>query len=223
MRRAQAAAKLPGVAQGADRRRAGARSSAGRADSGTAGGAGAGLPTCWPPPPRWARTSCRGWPHCSTCSRSATLPMWSDADTLIRPIVRRQRHGHGAVVGRGVGDHGRAASFDPVATRAAALDRGGEPARLLGVALRSAELFRSERPELTAARVVISGGRGMQAATTLSFGTIADSLVPRWVLHAPRWMPVSCQRLPGGAAPGRSWPRSSISLSEYRPRSAASC
>ncbi len=58
----------------------------------------------------------------------------------------------------------RAASFDPVgvdggsaATETVAVGEVPELSKFI-----SAELSKSERPELTAARVVISGGRGMQ-------------------------------------------------------------
>jgi electron transfer flavoprotein alpha subunit len=73
----------------------------------------------------------------------------------------------------------RAASFDPVP------DAGGsaaiEPAPPVVSAeisrFVSAELSRSERPELTAARVVISGGRGMQAGENFRLlDPIADKL-----------------------------------------------
>jgi electron transfer flavoprotein alpha subunit len=73
----------------------------------------------------------------------------------------------------------RAASFDPVAAE-------GGSASIEAVALGempgiskfiSAELSKSERPELTAARVVISGGRGMQNGDNFSLlEPIADKL-----------------------------------------------
>jgi electron transfer flavoprotein alpha subunit len=58
----------------------------------------------------------------------------------------------------------RAASFDPVATEGGAATIEAVAAAPASGASRfvSAELSKSERPELTAARVVISGGRGMQ-------------------------------------------------------------
>jgi electron transfer flavoprotein alpha subunit len=58
----------------------------------------------------------------------------------------------------------RAASFDPVAAEGGDAAIEDAPAVELPTMSRfiSAELSRSERPELTAARVVISGGRGMQ-------------------------------------------------------------
>jgi electron transfer flavoprotein alpha subunit len=87
-----------------------------------------------------------------------------DADTFVRPIyagnalatVRSSDATKVITV--------RAASFDPVAAEggnapietAPAID-APTPSRFV-----SAELSKSERPELTAARVVISGGRGMQ-------------------------------------------------------------
>ena len=73
----------------------------------------------------------------------------------------------------------RAASFDPVAAEggSAPVERApGAPtpdnSRFVG-----AELSKSERPELTAARVVISGGRGMQAGDNFKLlDKIADRL-----------------------------------------------
>jgi electron transfer flavoprotein alpha subunit len=58
----------------------------------------------------------------------------------------------------------RAASFDPVpSTGGAATIEDVADAGDTGISrFVSAELSKSERPELTAARVVISGGRGMQ-------------------------------------------------------------
>jgi electron transfer flavoprotein alpha subunit len=73
----------------------------------------------------------------------------------------------------------RAASFDPVAAEGGAavvenvsVAEAGTSSRFLG-----AELSKSERPELTAARVVISGGRGMQAGENFRLlEPIADKL-----------------------------------------------
>ncbi len=73
----------------------------------------------------------------------------------------------------------RAANFEPVAETggaaaivAAALPALPAPARFLG-----AELSRSERPELTSARVVISGGRGMQKGENFALlEPVADKL-----------------------------------------------
>jgi electron transfer flavoprotein alpha subunit len=73
----------------------------------------------------------------------------------------------------------RAASFDPVAA-----EGGSAPIEAVSLPdlpsvsrFVSAELSKSERPELTAARVVISGGRGMQAGDNFKLlEPIADSL-----------------------------------------------
>ena len=73
----------------------------------------------------------------------------------------------------------RAASFDPVPA-----DGGGASIETVAAAafpeisrFVSAELSKSERPELTAARVVISGGRGMQSGDNFHLvETIADKL-----------------------------------------------
>jgi electron transfer flavoprotein alpha subunit len=73
----------------------------------------------------------------------------------------------------------RAASFDPVATEGGSAPVEAAPAVELPTMSRfvSAELSRSERPELTAARVVISGGRGMQSGANFALiEPIADRL-----------------------------------------------
>jgi electron transfer flavoprotein alpha subunit len=73
----------------------------------------------------------------------------------------------------------RAASFDPVASDGGAASIEAAPAAgNAGLSkFVSAELSKSERPELTAARVVISGGRGMQAGDNFKLlEPIADAL-----------------------------------------------
>ena len=88
-----------------------------------------------------------------------------DADTFIRPIYA----GNGMATVKSSDAKKvitvRAASFDPVAA-----EGGNAPIEAVNLPdlpsvsrFVSAELSKSERPELTAARVVISGGRGMQA------------------------------------------------------------
>jgi electron transfer flavoprotein alpha subunit len=87
-----------------------------------------------------------------------------DADTFVRPIYA----GNGmATVKSSDGKKiitVRAASFDPVAAGGGSAAIEAVPVGDLPTPGRfvSAELSKSERPELTAARVVISGGRGMQ-------------------------------------------------------------
>jgi electron transfer flavoprotein alpha subunit len=87
-----------------------------------------------------------------------------DADTFVRPIYA----GNGmATVKSSDGKKiitVRAASFDPVAASGGSAAIEAVPVGDLPTPGRfvSAELSKSERPELTAARVVISGGRGMQ-------------------------------------------------------------
>jgi electron transfer flavoprotein alpha subunit len=87
-----------------------------------------------------------------------------DADTFVRPIYA----GNALATVKSADTIKiitvRAASFDPVAA-----EGGSAPIEDVPVgdlpgksAFVSAELSKSERPELTAARVVISGGRGMQ-------------------------------------------------------------
>ena len=104
-----------------------------------------------------------------------------DADTFVRPIYA----GNALATVRSSDARKvltvRAASFDPVAAEggsASIEDLAAENAA--GPALSrfvSAELSRSERPELTAARVVISGGRGMQTGENFHLlDPIADQL-----------------------------------------------
>ena len=73
----------------------------------------------------------------------------------------------------------RAASFDPVAEEggSAAIEKVEAPDAPVQSRFVSAELSKSERPELTAARVVISGGRGMQSGDNFKLlEPIADAL-----------------------------------------------
>ncbi len=87
-----------------------------------------------------------------------------DADTFIRPIYA----GNALATVKSADAKKvitvRAASFDPVPAKggSAAIEQA-PPADAPSMSrFVSAELSKSERPELTAARVVISGGRGMQ-------------------------------------------------------------
>ena len=102
-----------------------------------------------------------------------------DADTFVRPIYA----GNGMATVKSSDAKKiitvRAASFDPVAaeggsasTEAVAVGAMPGLSKFL-----SAELSKSERPELTAARVVISGGRGMQNGDNFKLiEPIADKL-----------------------------------------------
>ncbi len=87
-----------------------------------------------------------------------------DADTFIRPIYA----GNALATVRSSDAKKvitvRAASFDPVADTGGTATIEAAPAVASPALSRfvSAELSKSERPELTAARVVVSGGRGMQ-------------------------------------------------------------
>ncbi len=87
-----------------------------------------------------------------------------DADTFIRPIYA----GNALATVKSSDAKKvitvRAASFDPVATEGGQAAIEDVTATEAGNASKfvSAELSTSERPELTAARVVVSGGRGMQ-------------------------------------------------------------
>ncbi|HJS86149.1 MAG TPA: FAD-binding protein [Acetobacteraceae bacterium] len=102
-----------------------------------------------------------------------------DADTFIRPIYA----GNALATVKSSDAKKvitvRAASFDPVATEGgnAAIEKAPSAEAPQLSSFVSAELSKSERPELTAARVVISGGRGMQSGENFKLlDPIADKL-----------------------------------------------
>jgi electron transfer flavoprotein alpha subunit len=102
-----------------------------------------------------------------------------DADTFVRPIYA----GNGMATVKSSDAKKvitvRAASFDPVAAEGGSAPIEPVPlGDLPGISkFISAELSKSERPELTAARVVISGGRGMQNGDNFALlEPIADKL-----------------------------------------------
>ncbi|MGA3001032.1 MAG: FAD-binding protein [Acetobacteraceae bacterium] len=102
-----------------------------------------------------------------------------DADTFVRPIYA----GNGMATVKSSDNKKiitvRAASFDPVASEGGSAPIEAVPlGELPGISkFVSAELSKSERPELTAARVVISGGRGMQNGDNFALlEPIADKL-----------------------------------------------
>ena len=102
-----------------------------------------------------------------------------DADTFIRPIYA----GNALATVKSADAKKvitvRAASFDPVAAEGGSAPVEAAPAVTPSDVSRfvSAELTKSERPELTAARIVISGGRGMQSGDNFKLlDPIADAL-----------------------------------------------
>jgi electron transfer flavoprotein alpha subunit len=102
-----------------------------------------------------------------------------DADTFVRPIYA----GNGMATVKSADGKKvitvRAASFDPVEAEggSAAIEAVAVPELPAMSRFVSAELSKSERPELTAARVVISGGRGMQSGDNfILLEPIADKL-----------------------------------------------
>jgi electron transfer flavoprotein alpha subunit len=87
-----------------------------------------------------------------------------DADTFVRPIYAGNALATVKSSDKIKVITVRAASFDPVAADggSATVQDAAVPELPNSSRFISAELSKSERPELTAARVVISGGRGMQ-------------------------------------------------------------
>ena len=102
-----------------------------------------------------------------------------DADTFVRPIYAGNAM---ATVKSSDGKKVitvRAASFDPVATTGGSATIEDVAATAVSSTSKfvSAELSKSERPELTAARIVVSGGRGMQNGDNFKLiDPIADKL-----------------------------------------------
>ena len=102
-----------------------------------------------------------------------------DADTFIRPIYA----GNAMATVKSSDTKKvltvRAASFDPVATEggSATIEEVTATGEQGASKFISAELSKSERPELTAARIVVSGGRGMQNGENFKLlDPIADRL-----------------------------------------------
>ncbi|OYV39333.1 MAG: electron transfer flavoprotein subunit alpha [Acidocella sp. 20-61-6] len=105
-----------------------------------------------------------------------------DADTFVRPIYA----GNALATVKSADAKKvitvRASSFDPVAaeggsaaTEQVSVVTAEEKSKFVG-----AELSKSERPELTAAKIIISGGRGMQNGE--NFGKLIDPIADK--LHA---------------------------------------
>ena len=102
-----------------------------------------------------------------------------DADTFIRPIYAGNAMATVKSSDAKKVITVRAASFDPVAPTggAASVEAAAGVALPSLSSFVSAELSKSERPELTAARVVVSGGRGMQNSENFKLlEPIADKL-----------------------------------------------
>ena len=102
-----------------------------------------------------------------------------DADTFVRPIYAGNALATVASSDSKKVVTVRAASFDPVAAEGgnAAIEPVSAPDAPVTSRFVSAELSKSERPELTAARIVISGGRGMQNGENFKLlEPIADKL-----------------------------------------------
>jgi electron transfer flavoprotein alpha subunit len=102
-----------------------------------------------------------------------------DADTFVRPIYAGNALATVASSDAKKVITVRAANFDPVPAEGGSAPIEAAPVVETPKISRfvSAELSRSERPELTSARVVISGGRGMQSGDNFKlFDPIADKL-----------------------------------------------
>jgi len=102
-----------------------------------------------------------------------------DADTFVRPIYAGNALATVASSDSKKVMTIRAASFDPVAAEggSATIEAVNAPDMRATSRFVSAELSKSERPELTAARIVVSGGRGMQNGDNFKLlNPLADKL-----------------------------------------------
>ena len=102
-----------------------------------------------------------------------------DADTIVRPFYAGNAMATVKSSDKTKVITVRAASFDPCAAEGGSASIEAAPAVELPGNSRfvSSELSKSERPELTAARVVVSGGRGMQNGENFKLlDPIADKL-----------------------------------------------
>jgi electron transfer flavoprotein alpha subunit len=103
-----------------------------------------------------------------------------DADTFVRPIYA----GNALATVKSSDAKKiitvRASSFDPVAAEggSASIEKITGPADAQKSRYVSAELSKSERPELTAAKIIVSGGRGMQNGENFAklIDPVADKL-----------------------------------------------
>ncbi len=106
-----------------------------------------------------------------------------DADTFVRPIYAGNAMATVQSSDAKKVITVRASSFDPVPTEGGSAPVEDVPAAEAapddsgGSRFVSAELSKSERPELTAARVIVSGGRGMQSGDNFKLlDAVADKL-----------------------------------------------
>ena len=85
------------------------------------------------------------------------------------------------------------------------------------------ELSKSERPELTSAKIIISGGPCKVGKTSLNISSqLPTGWVPRSVHRVLRLMPAMPRTTGRSAKPERSWPRSFTSRSGFPVRSSIS-
>ena len=132
-------------------------------------GQAAGRHARWSPrPPRPARTCCRGWRRCSRRAWPATSSRVTGGQDLPPAHLRRQRPGRGRG-GLAASWSRRVRQTEFAAGRAGGARRApSRPARVGAVdawapSSSACTTTKSARPDLTEAKVVVSGGRGMKA------------------------------------------------------------
>jgi electron transfer flavoprotein alpha subunit len=173
-------------------------------------------------PPCSARTSCRASRRSSTCSRFPISAASYRPTPSCGPIY----------AGNALLTVQSSDKIKVVTVRATAFDPVGEsasPAPVETLApgpesplskFNGQEVAKSERPELTAARIIVSGGRGMGSAENFQIvEALADKLGAALGPRAPPWTPGSSPTNSRSGRPARSSRPSSTSPSASRARS----
>ena len=146
----------------------------------------------------------------------------NDADTFVRPIYAGSALATVKSADAKKVITVRASSFEPVAAEGgnAVIEEVALPAGPGGSTFVSTELSRSERPELESARVVVSGGNGMQNEENFKLlDPLADGLGAAIGAPARRWTRALCPTNTRLARPARSWHRNCISRWVFQARS----
>ena len=144
------------------------------------------------------------------------------------PDLRRQRHRHGQIVRLQEGAHGARHRVRESGGRGRiGHDRGGRRAAATRACPASvgAEIAASERPELTSAKIIVSGGRAFGSSEqfhALHRSARRQARRRRSAPAAPRSTPAMRPTIIRSARPARSSPPKSISRSAFRARSSTS-
>jgi len=117
----------------------------------------------------------------------------------------------------------RTTGFDAAAATggSAAVESAAAQADSGQSAFKGSEIAKNDRPELTAAKIIVSGGRALGSSEKFNevMTPLADKLAPPSVPAVPRWTPVMPPTTCRWARPARSLRLSCMSLAASRARS----